>query len=102
MPCSSKCLVIFEARMCSRTLHRMQVREMGRYFLNMGVTFALHQSVGSFPVCKDLSKITVIMGASSTRSSFSSNGRLLWGLAQPEVPSAVMDGACLAQLPYLA
>ena len=81
MPCSSKCLVIFEARMYSRTLHRMQVREMGWYFLNMGVTFALHQSLGSFLVCKDLSKITVIIGASSTWGSFSSNGRSLSGPA---------------------
>ena len=62
---------------CSRTLHRMHVREIGRQFaasdlspfLKIGVTLALHQSAGSLPVCNDLLKITLIIGASSTLSS---------------------------------
>ena len=78
---------MLDASMCSRTFHRMQVREIGRWldasdlspFLYIGVTLALHQSVGSLPVSKDRSKITLIMGASSTRSSFQISGLILSG-----------------------
>ena len=45
------------------------------------IVFALHQSAGSLPVCKDLSNISLKSGASYTASSFNNRGRSLSGSA---------------------
>ena len=75
--------------MCSRTLQSIQVREIGLLFaaddlspfLKMGVTWARHHSNGSLPVCRERSKITCMMGAISSRNSFSRTGLSLSGPA---------------------
>ena len=78
-----------DARMCSSTLQRMQVREIGLQlaakvlspFLKTGITLAVSHSVGSVHVWRDLSKITLIFGAISSLSSLSSNCLSLSGPA---------------------
>ena len=43
-------------------------------FLKIGVTLALHRSVGSCPVSRDLSNITLVIGAISSLGPFRSSG----------------------------
>ena len=66
---------MLEATMCSKTLQRTQVSEIGLYlegsdsppFLKIGETFASFQMSGSFPVhvSKDLWEISCRIGAHS-------------------------------------
>lgn len=70
---SVKCLEWLEATMCSSTLQRTQISEMGLQlegsalspFLKIRDSFASFQMCGSFPVSKDFSKITCRMGDNS-------------------------------------
>ena len=53
-------------------------------FKTIGVILALNQFTGSLPVSMDLSKITLIIGASFTRSSLSGIGWMTsWPAALP-------------------
>ena len=50
-------------------------------FLKTGITLAFVQSAGSLPVCNDRSKMTLMIGAISSRSSLSKRGLNLSGPA---------------------
>ena len=50
-------------------------------FLKTGMTLAVIQSAGSLPVCKDLSKMTLMIGAISSLSSLNRRGLSLSGPA---------------------
>ena len=51
------------------------------FFLKTGITLSFVQSAGSFPVCSDRSKITLMIGAISSHSSLSKRGLSISGSA---------------------
>ena len=55
--------------------------EICRLFLKTGITLAFVQSAGSLPVCNDRSKMTLMIGAFSSRSSLGKRGLSLSGPA---------------------
>ena len=54
-------------------------------FFKRGITLAFVQSAGSLPVCYDRSKMTLMIGAVSSRSSLSKRGLSLSGPAAYQV-----------------
>ena len=84
----SRCLTT-DAIMCSITLHKIHVREMGRLlaaadfspFLNMGEILAEFHIDGTAPDSSERSKTTLRIGASFTLSSCRTKGLILPGTA---------------------